>query len=80
MAILFIVYIIKNFVKEEQNYMAYLIGIIVLLCLCVKMMFQQGVMYMYNPDVEIFWMTLSYLVASIHMAEKNNNKKSYMSE
>jgi hypothetical protein len=72
MAILFIVYVIKGFIAEEKNYLAYLTGITVLLCLCIKMMFQQGIMYMYNPDIVIFWMTLSYLVANI--TEKNNKK------
>ena len=75
MAILFIVYVIKGFIKEEKDYLAYLTGITVLLCLCTKMMFQQGIMYMYNPDVVIFWMTLSYLVANIHTSEKNNKCK-----
>lgn len=70
MAILFIVYVIKGLIKEEKNYLAYLTAITVLLCLCTKMMFQQGIMYMYNPDVVIFWMTLSYLVANITEKKK----------
>ena len=61
-AVTSIIAIIKKYLTLDKNsFFEYTIMITCLLCICIGMMLQQGILYFYMPINLIFWMYLGYM-------------------